>query len=371
MDLGAINERLGNVSRALDYYQQSHSLYESLGNELGAAQNQADVGAILIEYAGKREEGLRDVRNSLEVFRKLGDKKFEAFGLKVIAAAYRYAGQHAEAEQELNRALALTKERNVDRDIAALTIDLARSKLELSDYVAAESLLTQAVGNGSGKDTPQARIHLALAYVRLGKFDAAQTALTQALVDVRARGHAGQLPQLYEAMGELALESGRARDARAHFQESAALWTDDLPDPASVEGKAYVGLLDGLEGQPGRGRIAVQSSLEQAGKMGLLSLEARCRVHMARIYVSERRFDEALSAVNAVSTDVEKAIGRELQAQLHYWRSRALAGGGGDRTRSDSERGIARQLMEDLRGSLPELYRDAFTLRPDVHLLIG
>ena len=55
----------------------------------------------------------------------------------------------------------------------------------------------------------------------------------------------------------------------------------DVGDPASVEARAYLGLLDALEGRPAPARKAVETSLEQAGRMGLFSLESRCRMYLA------------------------------------------------------------------------------------------
>ena len=66
--------------------------------------NRANRGFLLVEYGGTPEEGLRDLENALAVFRKLGDKNFEVFCLKVIGAYYRYAGRYTDTERELNRA---------------------------------------------------------------------------------------------------------------------------------------------------------------------------------------------------------------------------------------------------------------------------
>ena len=66
------------------------------------------------------------------------------------------------------------------------------------------------------------------------------------------------------AFGELAyaLRPGR-KQARALFETASRLWTDDLPDAASVEARAYLGLLDGLDGRAA-GRAAIEASLAQA-----------------------------------------------------------------------------------------------------------
>src|SRR5439155_2178453 len=77
MNLGAMQVKLGKYSSALDYYNRSHELFDRFGDEPRAAQIQANIGAILVEYAGKIDEGLRDINNALGVFRKLNDRKFE------------------------------------------------------------------------------------------------------------------------------------------------------------------------------------------------------------------------------------------------------------------------------------------------------
>jgi tetratricopeptide (TPR) repeat protein len=370
MNSGAMYEKLGNHSRALDYYSQSRRIFEKFGDDRRAAQVQANTGAILIEYGGKPDEGLRDIQNALGVFRKLGDKNWEVFAAKVTAASYRYAGRHADAERELNRAIALAKERDMNRVIAALAIDIALSRFEMSEYAVARDRLLGALGDSSGEDSAHARISLGLTYTRLGEFDAAQDQFSQASRDVETRGESGQLPLLYAAMGELAYESGHRREARLHFGKAAALWVDDLPDPASVQGRAYLGLLDAMDGKPADGKRAVQASLDQARRVGPFSLEARCRVYLARIHIGERRFEEALSILSPIAPDGEKALGPELQAQVHYWRSRVLMARG-DRAGGQSEETVARKLAADLRVSLPAQYRDGFESRPDIHLIIG
>jgi tetratricopeptide (TPR) repeat protein len=369
MNLGAMQGKLGKQSSALDFHQQSHTLYEKFGDEQRAAQNQANVGAILIEYGGRSEEGLRDVQNALGVFRKVGDKTFEMFAAKVTATHDRYAGRHAEAERELNRAIALAREWGMEREIPALMIAIARSRFDMSDYAAARENLLRALEDGSGKDSVEARILLGLTHVRLGQFDRAQADLSQALRDVQKGGDTGHLPLLDTAMGELAYESGRPRDARIYYGEASALWTDDLPDPASVQARASLGLLDGLAGRPAAARAAILASLEHARRTGPLSLEARCRVHLARIDVAAQDFEDALNTLSAITTHRERALGPELQAQVHYWRSRALRGRG-DRARAESEEGVARKLIKDLRASLPQQYQDGFAARADIHRVI-
>jgi tetratricopeptide (TPR) repeat protein len=367
MNLGAMHLKLGNQSRAMDYYAQSQALWESFGDEQRAAQNQANVAAILIEFGGRPDAGRLYLTNALGVFQKLGDKYFEMFAARVTALAFRYAGRHADAERELNRALALAKERNMESTVPELRIELALSRFEMSDYQAAQDLLVAALGDGSDNESARIRIHLGLTHVRLGEFDRARTELDQAARDVQNRGDSGTLPLLQTAMGELAYESGHRAEARAHFSQAAARWTDDLPDPASVEARARLGLLDAMDGNPA-GRTAIQSSLEQARRTGPVSLQVRCHLYLARADVHERRFEEAWNTLNDTSQQGEQGLGPELQAQTRYWRSRVMTARGDD-SGARAEELQARKLIQDVRASLPEQYREGFGSRADIRLI--
>ena len=203
MNLGAIQVKLGKYASALNNYQRAHSLFQEAGDEQRAAQIQSNIGAILAEYAGQIDEGLREVNNALGVFRKVEDTTFEVFAAKVTAATLRYGGQYAEAERELLRAIALAKERNMERLTPQLNVDVAQSRLELGDYRAAEELLLQTIKGGSDKSTALPHIYLSQTYLRLGDFGAAQSELEKAEFLVRTDGDDGQEPLLSEIHGEI------------------------------------------------------------------------------------------------------------------------------------------------------------------------
>jgi tetratricopeptide (TPR) repeat protein len=366
MNIGVTYERLGQRALAANYFGESSKAYERLGDEARAAQTQANSGALLVEYGDKPEAGLRDLENALAVSRKLGDKNFEAFCLQVIAAYYRYAGRHAEAERTFNQAIAISRERDLQDDIALLTIDVARSRFDRADYASARDLFVQAMGDGSGPRATDARIRLARVDVRLGDFHAATQELKIAETEF-ATGHGDRVlaPLLEVVRGELALASGAAQDSRAYFEKAAAVWVDDRPDAAAVEARAYLGLLDTRQGRTSSARQALESSLMQAGRMGRYALEVRCRVYLAQLDVSQRQFAAAADRLRNIPADGERALGPELQAQVHYWRSQALKGIG-DVAGSNRDEEAARRFLRDLTTSLPERYRAGFAARADL-----
>ncbi len=365
-------EALGNRAQATGYYEQSQARYEALGDGFRAAQNQANQAAVLIEWGPRPADGLRNIQNALAVVRKLGDKNFEAFCLQVIAAHYRYSGRHAEAEAELNRALAILKERNLEDDIAYVTMDLARSRFDLSDYAGARDLLVDALGDASGPRSPETRLRLGRTHVYLGDLKAAAVELSTAAREIQQRGESGLVSLLHTAQGELAYQSGDLREARAQFEQASVLWKDDLPDAASVEARAYLGLLDGLAAPAAaRGRAMLLACLKQANTMGRVPLEARIRLFLAQANVTARRFDEALQFLKEIPPDEgSRTLGHELQAQAHYWPGQALAGRGDSRGAA-AEFAEARKRLDALRSSLPEPDRARFTARPDIRTMIG
>jgi tetratricopeptide (TPR) repeat protein len=324
MNLAVADVRLGKRAEAVEYYQQSAKGFEALGQEQRAAELQANAGAILIENGGRPEQGFRDVQNALAVSRKLGNRNFEVLGAQLTAAYYRYAGRHQDAERELNRALALARERNLEDDVASLTIDIARSRLETGDYSGARTLLMQALATATGGDQTHARIRLGQALARLGDADGARRELARAEADLQRGSDAELAPLLETTAGVLDYESGNRSAARARFLRSAALWTDNFPDAASVEARAYLGLMDGLDGRADTGSMQVRSALEQAGRMGRLTLQARCHLFLARLAIARGRIDEAARELEQIQADdATRTIDAALRRETDTVRSRA------------------------------------------------
>jgi serine/threonine protein kinase/tetratricopeptide (TPR) repeat protein len=365
MNIGAIYLRVGDYAQALRDYQQSQKLFEDSGDQGRAAQDLANVAAILIEFGGRAETGVRDLENARAVFERNNDKNWELFAAKVMAAAHRYAGRHTDAERELNRAVTLARGWEMSRETPWLTIDLALSRLELSDYPKATDLLTQALGDGSGRDAPYAIVVLAVTETRLGQLEAARASLESALTAINARGALDLLPELHEAWGEYGLAAGRLAEAREHFSSGAALWKTELVNPASVAARANLALLDVQEGR-NEGRTAAEASLAKARQIGAQSVIARCRICLARIHLKERRFTDALQLTTTTTSD--DVLGPELLAELHHWHGEALKLTG-DAQKAGAESVLARQLVDRVATSLPLTLRSGFMSRPDIRNL--
>jgi serine/threonine protein kinase/Tfp pilus assembly protein PilF len=366
MNLGATSEKLGRRSQAIEFLRQSASGFEELGDQNRAAQNQFNIGTILVQYGGGWKEGLKDVQSALPVFVEYRDVNFQVAAKQVIATYNRYAGRRSTAASELSQALALAQKADLDSEVATTQIRRAQLLLEDGDYESARMLLTDAMGQASRRDGIEARIVLARSLLRQGQIQAAAESLQAARDLLGDSVDAGLLPPLHAVSGELAYEMGSAADARQHFRAAAAFLTEELEDPDGALARADLGMLDAEEGRYDTGRESIRRTLETARRMGHISLEARCRLYLARVALLEGKASDALAELEMVPPDdPERAIDRELRAHVHYWMGEVLKARG-DHQSAASQREAALKIVETLAMRLPESTRDAFRNRPDL-----
>jgi hypothetical protein len=365
-NLGAAHHRLGRGSVAADYYAQSVSGYEQLGDEARAARQRFNGAFLRISYGIGATAAVKDVENALAVVKKNGDPEFEVACLEAMAIQYRHLGRYDDAERLLNQAYSLAQQWNLDQKQVHMTLELGRLHIDTSNYVAAKQRLEPLITSQSGRNRTQARVLLGRVHTRLGQFAAADDLLRAALADVEASDDAGLRPIVHEALGELYLESGRVADARRHFETAAPFGEDMFVDPAAVESMAHVGWLDVLTHQPAAGLPKLQASLTHASRTDRPALETRVAVLLSRAYVALGRLDAGREVLSAVSQEDVLTLGPELRAQVYYWRFR---------TRQDSgpstDEHEARRLLEGVTALLPEDSRQAFLERPDVRLVVN
>ena len=360
--------QLGNRSKGADYYQQAYKLLQSWRDESRAARIQANRGALLID-SGSPEEGLRDVKNALSVVERLGDKNFQSYCLRVIATYYRNQGRHADALRELNKALAIAKERNLGDNVTVMTTFVALSEFATGDYDGARRSLLGALKDGTGRQSTEARIRLARTYVRLGDLGGADAELRRAEGDLRQSPNEGLQALYLLVRGEWAIESMQLKEARASFERASNAWVDMSPEPSAIESRAYLGILIARQGNVDRGRGLVRAALQAAEKLGLHGLIAHCQVLLAEIEMAARRFGEASSVLSAIPPDNNaQTIDPELRAEVHNLQRR-LHAERGETEAAAASADAARTILLDLGRRLPEQDRVSFSSRPTLQHL--
>jgi len=321
---------------------------------------------MLIEHGGP-EEGVRDVRNALAVFERLGDRRFQTFCLRALATYYRNQGRLDDATRELNRGLAIARERNLADNVTVMTTLLALTQFDSGDYDSARGSLLDALKGGTGRRSTEARIRLARTYIYLGDLQAADSALQLAEQELKVSPNEALRSLWWLVRGEWSRESQRPRDARHAFEQASASWTGTLPEPPAVEARAHVGFIQVGEGRVDAGRRLLESSIDVARKLANRVLEARSHLLLAQAEVLRGRLAEAAEELEAIpSDDAAQTIGPELRAEVHLVWSRLYAARG-DAEAAARSMAAARDLIGAIQGRLSTTYRGTFSQRQVVH----
>jgi tetratricopeptide (TPR) repeat protein len=367
-NLGVVHVSLGNRPAAASYYREASALYQAWHEESRAAQILANRGAMLIE-GGSPEEGILDVKNALALTEKLGDKAFQAFCSRVIATYLRNQGRHREAQAELNKGMAIASERSLIESITLMRTHFAISQFETGEYHAARLSLLQALKDGTGRVSTEARIRLARADLRLGDVHAAQEGLRSADLEIQQSPNRSLRALLLLVQGEWASEAAPPPDARHYFEEASRLWSDAAPDPSTIEARARLGLILAREGRIEAGSRLIRESLDAARRLAHLGLEARCRTLLAHVELIRGRLDEATMVLEGIpSDDGVRTVGPELRAEAYSLSSRIRASRG-DVKGSALDAASARLQIETIAQSLPEPFKSSFYRRPGLKTL--
>jgi tetratricopeptide (TPR) repeat protein len=366
MNLGATHANLGNRAVAIEYLRESERRFAAVGDRSRAAESRFNIGAMLLQYAGDPQEGRRLVQDSLEVFRQLKNRTFEVLAAHVLSTHFRYSGRHKDAERELNKALNLARERDLDLRSMTTFIRLGQARLDAGDYEAARRVLEEPRANATPRNQIETQLYLARAYLRLG--DAVKAAMLldgaeQALRTIKDR----RLSLVFHTTrGELAYERGHLDEALAQYRAAAAFLTREFPDIDALEARAYTAFLESRSANRTRSDAAIRETLNVARRAGFVSLEARCLAMLADIQLRSGRAGEAQRLLDSVPADDEsRVIDGELRARIHGLRAQAYRQMG-DSQNAAIEEAAARTILENLAGRLDTPHRALFWSRPTI-----
>jgi ATP/maltotriose-dependent transcriptional regulator MalT len=286
MNLGVAYERLGDSARAATFYRDSSVAYQKLGDERRAAQTQANAAANRLTYGDDPDAAVREIQNALAVARRLEASDFEAFCLQMLGMAAEFTGQYQDAERQMNRALAVAREHNLNQNIAWSTLGLARLKFETGDHKSARAL-AETITKAPGRYGIQARVQLGRVLTRLGDLSAADVQLKQAQNGQGTREDAVR-PALDLALGDLAYKSGHLAAARMHFASADKFAADPLNE-SSIEARGYLGLIAAESGQVETGTRLIEKSLADARRLRRAWLENTLLELLTRVKSTRER----------------------------------------------------------------------------------
>jgi len=154
--MGRVEIDSGDSQKAIEYLTRAQALTIEFGNEEERAQVLQDMG---VAYAGlnKHEDALRNLRESLEIKRKLGLKKGIAMSLDSMAASEDALGKPDEVLKDYKEALALYQELGDKAGTGDVLNNLAQFYVDHGQYDQALKLFKESlqaeidVGNQSNQ----------------------------------------------------------------------------------------------------------------------------------------------------------------------------------------------------------------------------
>jgi tetratricopeptide (TPR) repeat protein len=368
MNLGVASESLGRHRQSLSYYERSARISETLGDERQAARALANSAAILVEYGPQPEEGLRRALSALTVLRKIGDRSFEVFGLRVVGVYHRYTGDLGQAEQEFDQALSIARELGLQDRALGIRVELARTALLKGRYAEALAASEAVSREPRNRDSTQAKVLAGVARARLGDVEGAEATFAQASSDIQNGGEQSLLPALLVSRGELALERGDRAAALAMFSRAAAVQGDELWTSAAVAAAAHRDFLSANSRPLERTRALLEVSMARATALKRVDVQALCRMLEARLLL-DRGDSSGAGAVLETDSPLISGLEPELAARVQSLRAEVFAGKH-EPTREASARAEVGRLVADVMRTVPEAGRQRFAARPSIAALI-
>ncbi|MCP3804231.1 tetratricopeptide repeat protein [Allokutzneria sp. A3M-2-11 16] len=214
---------------AIEQFQRSRGLFDSVGDEHGAAIAVSGLAAV-DRVLGRTEEALRNCTAALRMFVNAGDRHGEAYARNVLGVIHLRAGRHAAALGEFSSALRLSRaladrhrEAHVLHELGMLHFTLGRTSAAVAETERALGIF-EAIGDTQGE--VYARQQLGGMHARLGDEPRAAALLRTALEGHRRIGDRRGEASTAQSLGELHQAAGRIDPARTHLALARQLWRE-------------------------------------------------------------------------------------------------------------------------------------------------
>jgi class 3 adenylate cyclase/tetratricopeptide (TPR) repeat protein len=219
VQLGTVLFNQGRHREARKYLEESLPIFVASGHLYRQAVVKSNLGAILLQE-GELGEARRLITEGIQLCLDLGDREGGAVALGILGDIYRRAGDHARAEENLLRSLAVARE--IDFDFL-MSDDLLYLGFEAADVGRADdavSLMDESIEHARRASSPLAevRARIGRGYVLLltARVDEAETSLRSARIEAERL-------DLSALVVEVDVVLARAAQSRGDLEEAVGL----------------------------------------------------------------------------------------------------------------------------------------------------
>jgi tetratricopeptide (TPR) repeat protein/DNA-binding XRE family transcriptional regulator len=278
--LGAALYLTGDNRTAAGHLGRALELYDDLGDRPGQALALSRLASVQI-VTGDYAAASAGLTRAFKLYRQLADRLGEAYALNDLGAVRQATGMYEEAAADLERALDLYRELGDRLGQANALVDLAGVQQATGGYAAAISGLTSALDLYKELDDRLGRANvlhqLGVVQHATGDNDKADESQRAALELYRQlRDRTGETDSLVQ-LAEVALEAGRASDARAFFELARTIAIETFSPLRQARALDGIGRCEVLAGRADAGRAALSQALEIYRRIGAPEADAAAR----------------------------------------------------------------------------------------------
>jgi tetratricopeptide (TPR) repeat protein len=225
-ELGEALEKSGNIHGGIAVLEDATEQAEEAGDRRTRSYGSLFLAEarVRVEPGFTAEEALGEAQRALQAFEELGDEAGQARALWSCAFYRSVQGHHAEAREELERALAHATTAGVDEDLHRMRSFMAyclfcgpASLDELVSY--AERLLDQSNVVGRRRDPPLLR-WLGIARAMQGQFETARTLIAEGVAELEEFGNTfGASLAAAGGFGAIEMLAGNPAAAERHLSQ--------------------------------------------------------------------------------------------------------------------------------------------------------
>ncbi|MBI3678786.1 MAG: CHAT domain-containing protein [Acidobacteria bacterium] len=210
----------GNFARSLERLQRAIELFEKIGEKRWLAGALTSLGRLHRAH-GLPERALEYHRRALRIREQLGDRERIMQSLNAIAVTYGSMGEHRRALEYQERALVMARQTGSPVLFGFQLQQLGRGYLRVREFRRAAEILEEALAVG-GEATPILQSALSGAYLGLGRLEAALVEAEKAVEQCRLPSaiESDDLPRSLWQRAIVKKKLGRPAEALADLRQA-------------------------------------------------------------------------------------------------------------------------------------------------------
>jgi len=316
--MGRVEYYSGDPQKALEYFTRAQPLAVEAGND---EERAAILQAMGVAYAAlnKHEDALRNLRDSLEIKRRLGLKKGMAMSLDAMASSEDILGKPDQALKDYKEALALWQGLGDKAGTGDVLNDLAQFYVDHGDYDQALKLFKESlqaeidVGNQSYQGLVLNNI--GNAYFYKADYQTARTYYQQAL-DVREKLKVSStIADTLHNLADTSSKMGQYDVAIEHYLRALDLRRSTGDNRGAALESSSLGILFGYQGRYGAALSSEEDALKTIRELGergfwlaeILGFEGSALAQVGRSDDAEKSLEEAMNVAGELKNQAKTA----------------------------------------------------------------